>query len=113
MNVRVTYQFKYDEKSEERSFDFDVPFEEIIKGIEFYFSRNDVNIDGTNKDIWNLIVADLNCLDKIADDEDVINYWKELLYEDAYDAFREEVEEETEWLDDEDNIDDLTDYLDD
>lgn len=71
-----------------------IPFDIFVEGIRHYCEFADVGIDGTDKNIWNLMV-DLECLDRFEDDENFIEFCKEK-YLDSY-YFEEDLDY---WIDD-------------
>ena len=71
-----------------------IPFEIFVEAIRKYCEFSDVVLDGTDRNIWNLMV-DLGCLDKFEDDEQFIEYCKEL-YKDSF-YYEEDFDS---WVDD-------------
>lgn len=86
--IYVDYDdFKY--KNEVKSYSYEVPFDVVCEGIRIYFDSRDVNIDGTNNHIWN-VIAELDVFSIIEDSPEFVMYCKDTCREDAYEEFIEE-----------------------
>ena len=89
MFMEVTFKYGDEEFKE----DVWIPYPIFIEAVRKFFDQNMVGIDGTDNAIWNLLV-DLDCLDKLEDNEDIQSYCKELYKGSSY-----EEEDYEEWKD--------------
>ena len=80
-------------------YDYELKLSDIDAALIYYFDKNDVRIDGTRTDVFN-VLAELNVIDKILDDEDVEVYLKKICEEKAYEMFLYDYEEEDELRED-------------
>lgn len=88
----IDYKFKFKDKKEEY-FSYNVPFEDYIAGVVAYFDVNDVTLDGTDKNIFNVLHG-LGALSEIEDDEYFIDFVTEKCRAKAQEEFIEEKEDE-------------------
>lgn len=103
-NFLMEYEFTYPETGHTEEASVWIPFDIFVEAVRRYCDFADVNLDGTDTNIWNLLV-DLDCLDKLADDEHFLEYCKEL-YKDSY----EYEEDYDSWVDDYEYLNDLGKY---
>lgn len=94
--ITVTFddlKYKINKDGNEYGFDYDVPYEDVIEGIEYYFDKvHMIKVDGKNNDIWNMCVQ-LDILDTITESDTFIERIKEMCHEDAKEAYLEYIEE--------------------
>lgn len=64
--IYLEYTFK-DSRGEDQPYQFEVPFEGVVKGIRIYFEVHNVGIDSTDNALYN-VITDLG-----ADIESIIN----------------------------------------
>ena len=87
-NFYILYTFQ-NNNGDTQDLNYEVPFDTLINGIRHYFKDNDVELDGRDKDIYNLMVS-LECIESILNEDSVINYYKKVCEEDAKSFFKEE-----------------------
>lgn len=97
--MTVEFKFKYDDKSKEELYDYELKTDEIAEAFaRFLYNKFDIAIDGKDNDIYSLAMR----YEDLEDDEDFIDIIKTLVKDKAYD----------EWKDDYEYINDLGDYAD-
>lgn len=98
-NIYVDYEdFEY--KGKMKYYSYEVPFDVVCDGIRYYFDNQGVNLDGTNRCIWNAIVG-LSAIDELEDTDDVIKYCMDACRDIAYEEFVEGCKEDEEVEEDE------------
>lgn len=92
INMLMDVTFKYGDKEEQTS--VWIPFTVFINAVRKFADFSSVNLDGTDTAIWNFLV-DLDCLDTLEDNENIMEYCREL-----YKGTSFEEEDYEEWKDD-------------
>ena len=88
-NTNIFIDFDFDENS----YLYEVPFEQVMSGIRYYFyAVHNVKVDGTDTAVWNMC-ASLNLMGDIEDSDE----FKDFIKEQYEDYAREEYEEEQEF----------------
>lgn len=94
----INYDFKY-KGHREPYWDYELSFEELMKGIRKYFDDQLVNMDGTDTAVWNALVGlGEGIVDNII--EVMEKYLKEECKESAYEEFKDYVD----WYYDDDEV---------
>lgn len=96
----IDYDFEH-KGHEDKYYDYELSFEEVMKGIRKYFDNQIVTLDGTDTAVWNaLVVLGDDIIDNILDE--VMDYLKEECKDNAYEEYKEYVD----WYYDEDDVSD-------
>ena len=93
-NDKTGYDIKFDDmtyKGKTKWYFYDVPFADVIDAIREYFSQNMITLDGKDNDIWNSLVEFDGVIDDIV--YQMTDWLKERCYDDAFEEYKEEVEE--------------------
>lgn len=97
------YYDDFEYKGEVKTFSYEVPFEVVCDGIRHYFDIYDVNIDGTDNHIWN-VIAELDAFSTIEDAPEFVTYCHDVCVDSAYEEFlEEEKDDESIWNDEDDS----------
>lgn len=103
----VDFDFKYDDKSHEENYTYEIPFDVACDGIRKYFESKDIKLDGKNTDIWNTLGDFGDVIDNvISEDDSFIDYCKEKCKDDAFAEYKEQYEYENDLEEDISNNDD-------
>ena len=97
-------KFKYPGDEEEHEESVWMPFPIFIEAVRKFFDSKLVGLDGTDNAIWNILV-DLDCLDKLEDNEDIQEYCREL-----YKGTQFEEEDYEDWKDEYEMLHNLGEY---
>jgi hypothetical protein len=87
----IDYNFKYNDKSPEELYTYEVPFADACAGIRKYFDSKNITLDGTDGAIWNAC-AELEILDNISEDDSFIDYCKEKCKDAAFAEYKDNYE---------------------
>jgi len=104
MKNKSGYEVLFDEfeyKGHKSHYFYDIPFEVFIEGVRAYFEQQMVTLDGKDTDIWNALSKYPEIFDDVEDE--MVDWFKEHCKEDAFEEYKEVVEEDIE-LDSDDNV---------
>ena len=90
----VYYDFEY-KGFEDKFWDYEVPMAILVAGIREYFSRYNVELDGTDSAIWNSLHDVDGALDEIF--ETMTEWYEDKCEKLAFEKFKEYAESELEW----------------
>lgn len=96
-NNKTRYEVLYDDfeyKGHKSHYFYYIPFETFINGIRQWFSDKMINLDGKDNDIWNAFVDVEDFFDTI--EYDMEDWFRETCKEDAFEEYKEQVEEDIE-----------------
>ena len=94
----IDYDFEY-KGHKETDWDYELSFEELMKGIRKYFDDQLVNMDGTDTAVWNALVGlGEGIIDYIIDEME--EYLIEECKESAYEEFKDYID----WYYDDDEV---------
>ena len=91
---KTQYDIKYDEltyKGHTKWYFYDLPFEDVIEAIRQYFRDRMIDLDGKDNDIWNTFIEFDGAIDDIV--YEMEDWLKERCYDDAFEEYKEDVEE--------------------
>lgn len=87
------YYPEFEYKGHKDSYFYEIPFDTFIEGVREWFDRQMINIDGKDNDIWNTLV-EFGVFDAV--ESDMEEWFKDKCKEDAFEEFKERVEEDIE-----------------
>lgn len=112
--ITVEFEFKNKITEEDVSFEYEVSFKTFIEAVKGYFDTHyGVTLNGTNKDVWNMLVdlgemVNQDLIQEFIDNEDIQDSLREKVEEEAKEKFdelcQEEAEDEAAELDDGDDV---------
>lgn len=91
----IWYKFKYNDDSSEMYFSYNVPFDDYMKGLRAYFDVYDVELNGTDNHVYQVLDS-LGAIENLEGDDYFTEYLTDKCKKDAFEEFKEEYEWEHE-----------------
>ena len=95
-NNKTRYEVLYNDfeyKGHKSHYFYYIPFETFIEGVRAWFDQQMITLDGKDNDIWNALVG-TDIFDTV--EEEMEDWFLEHCKEDAFEEYKEQVEEDIE-----------------
>lgn len=99
----LRYEFVYPGKTDNDVFYYEMSFHIVAEALRRFGDFNDVGLDGTDTNVWNLFANFPGAIEQIIEDDYIQEWLLQVCEEDAFEEYKEEYED---WYSDEEDEED-------